>query len=1309
VASGFTINKFNKGRNTDIDGALLDPLFYTNAHNLELVGAGKFFSLKNIKGTLKVEDVINTSNTEILDVFENFYKIGSTSKIKCLTIFTATEGGNFKIWCYDLENDDLYELYEETIEDDYLSEDRIVDGRSYAENNIDILEFTDNYNELRQLRCEIVTPYVANALSDYDLSLLRRGAGGTIELDSVDTGGSLVSGTYQITYRMVDTDRKRYTKWSSLTNPIHVYSNPTELITTFTAYAGIGLLTNKKITFDIVPTDEELANFDKFQIAVVENIFPSGPETIISGENQTFVAALQPIKSISELTGYEYKANEKIGTVPIEDIVVDLAPIKTAKTLAINQKKLFAGNIKYHDLEFDNGDPIITGGSVELEGANYYDENESSLTKGYFRDEVYRFGIVYYDKYGNKSPVKVLNMSSVTGNQISGSLTDMKFPSRSLENDYSILSASNGAQILGLSLTGIQNHPTWAVGFEIVRVKRIKKILFQTPVIPMTTVEGIGAFLRYPSLINTTNDDADTKSYPDAQPMTSSKVYVPKNLFWPELRKITRRTTSVNGDGIFGTNTFNRRAKGESQLKRQSTYDYAILFSQDHLYGDSQLVLSGTEKLQTVDFCITRLNFKDFSNFDPTTNPGDHGNHINTKVAGTFYALRNGDYYFDSAWSGKSINDSDNQIIDHANINSLGEGVILSGEKVLQYNELSTDGVPFGYEPKNQKMSVVKLSSSFNDEGAIARTFANGTRNAYASNAFVTGTSGVRYEDDTDASGDYTNLFVNKYSSYTSSNYVQVIRIANVIRGEIGDDRYGDNQTQHEFISTGAKYAFTTLELADVAQGNSVPVSLDVWGGDCFVAPHTFKISDSTYSVVNQTKNNGAPDSNTNLRKYWDNILYSIPTDGVNPNPKICMPVALQGVAQHVQVFLESEYNGQVLDYDTLKRMSAVSTFNNILNIETEGSIRSPFTYKYNINLSKNNDQRVYFPRPEFALDQNEFSARIAISDDKVYNTDIQGFDVFKVLNFFDLEENGGALHKLALAGDNLYALQEKKTTYLPVGQTQIEATDAGALSVGTGSDIGRPIVIDTKRGTQHMRGVTETGSFVYIPDNENKAIYRLSGQQLEPISSLFNDTEFRTVFEEKIPEKNVLGLYDPVRKEYWFIDNLNNVCHVFNEALDTWVSNYEFEGLNGGVYTNQKLYLIGKVGEQISVYEMYTGDANQLFGQTVTPRVTMIVNPDEGISKTFDNQMFVASDRLATVDHVVEREQNIGNQIVSGTIVDLSSREGNFRITLPRDSNNERLRGLRLLTTIKWKTDTDPVSLNSVYTKYRHSSRTPF
>src|SRR3546814_14355761 len=105
---------------------------------------------------------------------------------------------------------------------------------------------------MRYLKCEIPDPYSPNFLTAYDLSLLRKGTNGTIT-SSVGTGGTLLSGTYQFSYRMADPTNKRFTKWSSPTNPIHVYSGANGLTP---VYSGIGLITNRKITLTITPSTD---------------------------------------------------------------------------------------------------------------------------------------------------------------------------------------------------------------------------------------------------------------------------------------------------------------------------------------------------------------------------------------------------------------------------------------------------------------------------------------------------------------------------------------------------------------------------------------------------------------------------------------------------------------------------------------------------------------------------------------------------------------------------------------------------------------------------------------------------------------------------------------------------------------------------------------------------------------------------------------------------------------------------------------------------------------------------------------------
>jgi hypothetical protein len=1301
MAQRLTRNTFEGGLNTDIDISKIDPIFYTDAHNLELVSNGKFHSFTNIAGTTDIKNLIGTGTNEVLGVFANTYLISGTAK-KCLTVF-FTNNSTFNIWCVDVDAAATYKLFQETVDNAYLTSDNVVDAFGYAENNVDYVYFADDNKEIRSFRCEIPSPYTDNFLSAADISVLRRGANGIITLDSILTGGALLSGAYQFTYRMVNPVNKKFTKWSSLTLPIHVYSAANS--SSSPVFSDYGLPTTFKIRLDITPTPTELSNFSYFQLAVVENIYPTGAEAIVDGDNRTFVASVLPIQATSTylssgvLQNYEFKTNAKIGVIPIEEIVVDLAAVKSAKTISVKENKLIAGGIKYHSFTFDHGEPSVISGSVitkTISLGDIFSSHEQSIFRGYFRDEVYRLGIVYRDTFGNKAPAKILDMRAVTNNQISGSAIDMKFPSRSTNNAFTIMD-NNGSpdriRSLGLNLSAIRNHPSWAVGFDIVRVKRKKKILSQSPLIPMSYVQGVGAINNYPSDANTVPDGGDPETtYPDAQPQTTSKVYVPKNLFWPESRVISRATSSV-GSGV------STGKIGESKLVRNSTnIPVAMIFPQNHMYDDGVFTLSGSEKLQTIDFCTLRLAPTEYSS-------GIAGDLMNTKIKGTFYALDAGDYYFDPAWSGKSLAESLAPINGYIAFKNLGISDSLNGKKIMDYDSLKTANVDYGFAPQIQKSVVVDAPTIDNHEvmGVRTLTFANAGATAVVGSSvpLFSGNPSLTYENQNTIS----NKYVTEYSGFSSS-YVQAIKIVNIIN-DYSDDRYGDIDAEHEFISTGASYIFNPTELANIAAGSTVDVNIDVFGGDCFVSPHTFKISDGAYSVVNQQKWNtpGTADSSSNLISKWSKYFLN------SSGSAISLPIGLEGVAQFVTVILESEYNGGVMAQDLLISLGFTNNIPIMTSSGGEENLKAPLTYRYNINLSKQNDEKVYLPLPSFNFQKNDFPARVLWSDQKIYNTDDIGFDVIRVLNFKDLEEKNGKITKLALEGDNLYAIQEKGIVGLPVGETQLTTTDAGSLSIGTSSFLGRPIMIDDKRGGQHLKGIVETGSIIYIPDVNNKAVYALIGNQLQPIhdGEFNNETLFRTLFSTVPTQRSLKGIYDAFRGEYWIAGA--NYCYRFNEKRKQWISNFEFPSgsLSGGVSTNSKLYLVSKIANLISVKSMYTGIANSLFGTIVTPRVTVSINPDDPISKTFDNQMYVATQRLATADFTVEREDELTDQVVSGTIIEVPSVEGNYRIKLPRASTLERLRGLRMITTIKWKTTNLFSTLSAIYTKYRHSSRTPF
>lgn len=1276
-----------------MDISKIDPVQYISANNVEIVSDGKFFALVNPQGTTEIKTLTGLpSDCEILNCFPNKYKISGV-QYQCITIFTYASN-LFKIWCYNTETTDLYELFQETVGGDYLTPDRVVDGKNYPENGVDILYFTDNYHEVRFLKCEIPNPYTSNFLNSYQLSLLRKGANGSISLVSIgSTGGSLLTGTYQFAYRMADPINKRFTKWSTLTNPYHIYSISNSNSQVF---SGVGLSSTRKLNLIISPSEVELANFSYLQLAVVQNVGSASP---------TVANLLDILPTFGAAVSYSYRANTSIGSIPLTDITVDLAQIARVKTLSQKENRLFGGNIHYTELEFDSGDPAVTSGQIlaltQSEADPYSNDYFSSNFIGHFREEVYRYGIVYSDIDGNKSQVKPFNFNGlITGNQITAGLPDVKFPGRDTSTSYTLLDSSGNPRALGLRLTNIHNHPSWAASFEIVRLPRKKNVLFQTPIVPMYQLNGVGALDRYPAKgqvpgVGGGVVDNDT---PDAQPQTAGYTFVPKNLYWPELRDTTKTTEA-------GGSSWLSYLKGEVKLRQTYKFNYAMIFPPESMYTSNPFPFTKTEKMNVIDFALMRVDHTNFSE-PPTVSPTPKtGDFIDTSVFGSFYATGDTQYYYDSATAGKTIDFrlKNISITDSEYFDNLQNGASVAGTTVLDYQAMQTSGgTVWGFQPNIQRNTVVRLQGATGlpfsvpyiyDPSFFDLTFKTGQLNKYTASGYVFGSSGLTYDSE------LRNQYLSEYAGFINkSSNVGAIMIGNVYQG-LGDDRYGDINSTGEYISTGAKYTFSDFERSQLEAGNgsTLFVNMDVWGGDCYVGYQSFKVCDSTYSVMSQNKYYGEGRYTDYNATTWNRIY---PIEGGDSNDAISIPVAVKNSAQFIQVLLESEYNGEVRDKDTAQMTTDIPVPHFYGANETD--CRVPLSYKYNINLNIGNSQKIYVPKPQYSFVQNEFQARIVYSDLKIYNSDQAGFDIFRVGNFNDLEETRYGITKLAVAGDNLYAIQEQGTSYIPTGERQIEQTDAGSLSVRSGDVIGRTLLLDAKRGSQHLRGIVETGGAIYVPDNKNKSVYMIADNNLVPIVDN-NETIFREIFANQIDEKDVVGIYDPVRRQYW-LSHRDTTCQIYNEELNSWVSNYEFEDFKGGIFTNNKLWLLGNN----TINTMYTGNTTQLFGTYVIPKVTFSINPDESFSKTFDDIMISATDRLNDLDIVVPRESSLGNQVINTVDLNVLSVEGNFRVKVLRDSSDARARGLRAVTTITWL-DNVTSALQAVFCKYRLSSRTPF
>ncbi len=1257
-------NRFTKGIQQDIDRALPSEESYIDAENLILTGNATFYALENVRGTTELGTVLASASASavILGAFNCTFTT-STTPFKGLMVFVK-DGADLKIVGYDLDTNTAYQLF--TDSGCYGVNDTIeIDGFLFAEGGLDVIYFTDNVNELRKVRCEIASPFVANDLRSEQLSVLRRSPNTVLEASDFPSGGSLLNGSYQFSVRLHNSSTNTYTKWTIPSNPIFVYkkTSPTNAIAGGAADFYIEL----KLT---TPTSE-FTLYDKYQLAVVKN----------TSDVQPTVADLLPLKTrvadsttgVLDFQFVEYKDTSKIAEIPLSDITVDLAAIETVKTITTKNNRLFGGNVTYANLEYDHPDglPSVTLPAVETNIPTIGTANDPDYInkRGYFRDEVYRFYAVYFDdKYNLSTPVR-LDLNGATGNQITNG--DIRFPKRS-SSTYSLFNTSSNPRSLYLFMR-LQNHPSWARGVYIFRSKRIKNILQQTPLIPAMKIDGIDIGGNYPTRVHSDNGSGGMvgTDVSSPSPMNPLGTILPKNLLHTFRQNFVKNTVDA-------TPTSTGSVKGELTAKSAGEFNSD---SFQYIYPQGDYEFKSGQIVNTADIAFTKINYTEEN---PKSALEPIGNNDSARGFYNFYAVDKEGYYYGPDSVKATTFDRTTSIKNAAPLENFSEGTGFENEFVGSYSNLVTGGITNGKSPNNQKATVLKLSKQRKD------TNNNIGLLAFSNNAGTNISTTLLENSDAEQS----NLFLTAKGITENSQLVEAFEIVNIEAG-LGDDRYGAADTQHELVFTGTSYLFSDSELVTVRTKGLLDIPLSVFGGDCHISLHQFKVNDNHYGLTNIEKIGVGPEtiSETKLSLLWTNIFFTRynPTGGAGVSVT-CMPKSYNGLDQVVSVVLESERLG----FEDIKPYNSVYTVNNfqLTDVSTVSEQGSAFTYSQNPAMSRESDQKFLTLNPTDVSDQ--FKSRIVYSDQKTYSSLIDGFDIFRTASTLDLDESFGAINKLINNKDNVYSFQDRAIGYLPIDASTITTADANSLAIRSGTVIDTPNYISKQLGSSYLYSVLSVDSGVFFTDTFNKKIGRVSGMEIELISekgtaNLFNGlldgTSFRTY-------------YDYQNSHFWHV---SSEVRLFDDRLGVWVSKFNIPTSALGIYNDDGFYLLS-TNSNVKLNSMYTGTYNSILGTTVTPKVTLNINPDYNITKTFDNLILYANTALNTGDILVKSEN--GDQTLSGLSVDVDYRRGYYQIPTLRGASNARLRGTRMELTLNWKTTDLKQTLSDVLTKYRPSFR---
>ena len=389
-------------------------------------------------------------------------------------------------------------------------------------------------------------------------------------------------------------------------------------------------------------------------------------------------------------------------------------------------------------------------------------------------------------------------------------------------------------------------------------------------------------------------------------------------------------------------------------------------------------------------------------------------------------------------------------------------------------------------------------------------------------------------------------------------------------------------------------------------------------------------------------------------------------------------------------------------------------------NDVSEENVLNEFIYEDVYSAKK--DLYTFIPKPLSNLPSNRIDTRVLYSGAKINGESVDSWRSFKLEDYTDLDGNRGEVNKLVTFKDNLYFLQSNGFGALAISPTSTVLDESGtSIVLGTGSVIQDFQYLSNTVGTVDSKSVISTEKGIYWVDRVAKKIYAFRANGLECITDIHGMKSWAS---REITKDTQLNTgYDTVNSEVLFSHGDYNSL-VFNETINAFTSFYNtapttfIEAKDKLLGIRDRPHLHGRV------YEHNT-NGKYNYGSTLGAEIQFIVNPDPLYTKTFDTIVWSVKNTKGLFLDESNDFNNITFQVDSPTTVisellysidpntdkiiikseEYSQRENQSVLNIPRNSNEERIRGTYMLVTFK-QGYVNKTVLNYVKTLFRISKR---
>ena len=364
-------------------------------------------------------------------------------------------------------------------------------------------------------------------------------------------------------------------------------------------------------------------------------------------------------------------------------------------------------------------------------------------------------------------------------------------------------------------------------------------------------------------------------------------------------------------------------------------------------------------------------------------------------------------------------------------------------------------------------------------------------------------------------------------------------------------------------------------------------------------------------------------------------------------------------------------------------------------------------SYLYNTAYGAEPEAITYQTTKRTKLDTDKYDTRIHHSELKTNGEHIDNWLNFRTMNFIDVDSRFGEITNMRLFKDRLLYWQDNATGVLSVNErTIVNDMDDNKIILGTGDVLQRYDYISTLYGMKPFQYEAEVQSNTtqYWWDGHNKEILGYAGgMELAPLAKIKNVTNYINDNDEI--EHPSLS-YD-IKFNELMSSVVDNNTLSYNEQVQQFTSTYTFNPIYRTTINNELL-----LTDNNTIYKWNdgNGEVSTLFGSAAHPLVQYVVNNQNIYVKVFDistfGGRFYGGDE--GVNNLTFTFKTPLKQHSTGTGLSLiTNREYDFRLDIPRNNDSsygDRMRGKTMQCELKSNSNSTDFSLQYIVTKYRMS-----